>query len=63
MSCVYVYLRPNYSLQDNPLFHHNMESHSINATWEEYLADCGGDEVLDNFIHTKLVFNEKYENN
>lgn len=62
-SCFYVYMRPSYSLYDNPLFHHNMDSHPIDSSWTEYLADCGGEKVLDNYIHTKLLFNDKYENN
>jgi hypothetical protein len=27
------------------------------------LEDCGGEKVIDNSVHTKSVFNEKYENN
>ena len=56
-------MRPDYSLQSNPLFHHNYESHPIDATWADYLKDCGGDKIIDNYIHSKLIFNEKYENN
>jgi hypothetical protein len=62
-SCFYVYMRPDYSMQSNPLFHHNTESVKIDATWTDYLKDCGGEKIIDNYIHTKLVFNEKYENN
>ena len=27
------------------------------------MQDCGGEQVIENFVHTKMVFNEKYENN
>jgi hypothetical protein len=27
------------------------------------LSDCGGEKVIDNSVHTKIVFNDKYENN
>jgi hypothetical protein len=50
-------------MQSNPLYHHNIESLKIDATWTDYLKDCGGEKIIDNYIHTKLVFNEKYENN
>jgi hypothetical protein len=56
-------MRPDYSLQSNPLFHHNIQSLPITAEWTDYLKDCGGEQVIDNYIHTKLVFNDKYENN
>jgi hypothetical protein len=56
-------MRPDYTISSNPLFHHNIESLPIDATWTDYLTDCGGEKVIDNYIHTKLVFNEKYENN
>ena len=29
----------------------------------DYLGDCGGEKVIDNSVHTKIIFNEKYENN
>lgn len=61
--CVYVYLRPSYDFHHNPLVHHNIESHRINTSWADYLQDCGGEQVIENFVHTKMVFNDKYENN
>jgi hypothetical protein len=54
-------MRP-YNLHENPLFHHNVESKRIDATWVDYLQDCGGDKIIDNYVHTKMVFNQKYEN-
>lgn len=35
----------------------------IQTSWAEYLQDCGGEQVIENFVHTKMVFNDKYENN
>lgn len=50
-------------LHESPLQHHNIESKKIDATWLDYLGDCGGEKVIDNSVHTKIVFNDKYENN
>jgi hypothetical protein len=58
----YVYARPSLGFHQNPLMHHNTESHPIDETWIDYLQDCGGEQVIENFVHTKLVYNEKYEN-
>ena len=63
LACYYVYLRPNFAVHNNPLSHHNIESYNIDTTWPEFLQDCGGEQVIENFVHTKLVFNDKYENN
>lgn len=62
-SCFYVYMRPSFNLNDNPLIHHNVESKRIQTTWPEFLTDCGGEQVIENFVHTKMQFNDKYENN
>jgi len=50
-------------IRDNPLFHHNIESKTIDEQWIDYLADCGGEQVIENYVHAKMTFNEKYENN
>lgn len=63
LSAYYVYLRPSFIINSNPLRHHNIESKEIDISWQEYLQDCGGEKVIENFVATKLVFNEKYENN
>lgn len=62
-SCFYVYQRPSFDMMTNPLYHHNIESKVIDAKWTDYLQDCGGEKVIENFVHTKMLFNEKYENN
>jgi hypothetical protein len=63
LSGYYVYMRPNFVLNSNPLHHHNFDQHQIDVTWPEYLKDCGGEKVIDNFVAAKMAFNEKYENN
>jgi len=59
----YVYMRPSFDFHQNPLVHHNVESYKIRTTWPDFLQDCGGEQVIENFVHTKMVFNDKYENN
>lgn len=63
LSGFYVYMRPNYQFHEAPLTHHNQESFKINAQWSEYLEDCGGEKIIENSVHTKILWNEKYENN
>jgi len=63
VSCYYVYLRPNYTFHEAPLTHHNEESSRISTSWKEYLVDCGGEKIIENSVHTKIIWNEKYENN
>ena len=40
-------MRPGYDLNSNPLYHHNIEHKDINASWEDFLKDCGGAAVID----------------
>jgi hypothetical protein len=63
MSAYYVYLRPNYNFHEAPLTTHNIEGSAISTTWTEYLQDCGGDKIIENSVHTKILWNEKYEGN
>lgn len=63
ISGYYVYMRPNYSFHEAPLTHHNKESLNISTTWPEYLVDCGGEKIIENSVHTKILWNDKYENN
>jgi len=62
ISCTYVYMRPNYQFHEGPLTHHNLDSTRISTTWQEYLVDCGGEKIIENSVHTKIVWNDKYEN-
>ncbi|TNV76792.1 hypothetical protein FGO68_gene5664 [Halteria grandinella] len=39
-----------------------LPTHLINATWDEFLDDCGGKVIVENYIHARAVFNRKYEN-
>ena len=39
------------------------ESKPISATWEDFLKDCGGEVVVENFVHARSIFNKKYESN
>lgn len=37
------------------------ESKVVGFTWEEFLKDCGGEIIVENYVHAKSVFNQKYE--
>jgi hypothetical protein len=37
------------------------ESHRILTTWDEFLKDCGGEVIVENYVHARGVFNKKYE--
>jgi hypothetical protein len=64
LSGFYVYSRPTYMMMhESPLTHHNIESNKISASWIDYLQDCGGEKIIENSVHTKILWNEKYENN
>ena len=39
------------------------ESKVIAISWEEFLKDCGGEVIVENFVHARSIFNKKYENN
>ncbi len=61
-SLYYVYMRPSYFTPVTP-FETPLESKMISATWEEFLQDCGGEVVVENNVHARNIFNQKYENN
>jgi len=63
MSGYYVYMRPSYTFHEGPLTTHNEDRHRISTSWADYLKDCGGEKVIENSVHTKIVWNENYENN
>lgn len=62
LSLYYVYMRPSYFGPSTP-FEQPRESHRITATWEEFLQDCGGEVIVENNVHARNIFNQKYENN
>ncbi|CDW83654.1 UNKNOWN [Stylonychia lemnae] len=58
----YVYLRPSFFQPLTP-YHTPEQSIQISSSWNEFLIDCGGQVIVENFIHARSVFNQKYENN
>lgn len=50
-------------LHEAPLTHHNLDSNRISASWSDYLVDCGGEKIIENSVHTKILWNDRYENN
>lgn len=62
LSLYYVYLRPSYFEPISP-YHVPETSVEISTTWDEFLKDCGGSIIVENYIHARSVFNKKYENN
>lgn len=62
LSGYYVYLRPSY-FTPLTVYEHPTESKEISTTWEEFLSDCGGEVIVENYVHARSVFNKKYENN
>jgi hypothetical protein len=33
------------------------ESKMIDITWEKFLSDCGGEVIVENFVHARSIFN------
>jgi hypothetical protein len=61
-SLYYVYMCPSIFTPHTP-FQAPKESKLISSTWEEFLKDCGGEVIVENNVHARNVFNQKYENN
>ena len=55
-------MRPSF-FTPTTAFEAPVESFQIENTWEEFLADCGGEIVVENYVHAWNTFNHKYENN
>lgn len=55
-------MRPSIFTPIGP-YQHPTESKEIAATWEQFLEDCGGEIVVENYVHARSVFNKKYESN
>lgn len=62
VSLYYVYMRPSMFTPITP-YETPLESKEINTSWEEFLKDCGGEVVVENYVHARSVFNKKYEAN
>ena len=45
------------------VYEHPTESKEISTQWEGFLLDCGGEVIVENYVHARSVFNKKYENN
>ena len=61
-SLYYVYMRPSFFQPTTP-FEAPKDSHKISASWEEFLQDCGGEVIVENNVHARNIFNQKYEQN
>lgn len=55
-------MRPAYFTPMSP-YEHPTESKIIDTTWQEFLTDCGGEVIVENYVHARSIFNKKYENN
>lgn len=62
VSIFYVYMRPSYSVMTTP-YEVPTESKEVAFTWENFLKDCGGEVIVENYVHARSIFNRKYENN
>ena len=62
LSLYYVYMRPSMFTPMTP-FEAPRESRVILSTREEFLGDCGGEIIVENNVHARNLFNQKYENN
>ena len=58
----YVYIKPSVFMNMG-VYEIPKDSHKIDTTWEDFLKDCGGDIIVDNSVHARGVFNQKYEQN
>jgi hypothetical protein len=58
----YVYMRPSYFTPLHP-YEKPADSKTITASWNEFLSDCGGEVIVENYVHARKIFNDKYENN
>lgn len=39
------------------------DSKEVPYSWNEYLKDCGGEIIVENSVHARNIFNEKWESN
>ena len=56
----YVSIRPSV-FQHIHAYETPKESKEISLTWDDFLKDCGGEIIVENYVHAKTVFNTKYE--
>ncbi len=55
-------MRPSYLTHMNA-YETPKDSKDINSSWEDFLKDCGGEVIIENNVHARKIFNEKYESN
>ncbi len=62
LSASYVYYRP-YKVESISPFNVPETSTLIQATWEDFIKDCGGEVIVENYVRARSLFNKRYENN
>jgi hypothetical protein len=62
LSVSYTLCRP-YQMQGISPYHVPEDSKLIEVTWEEFLGDCGGEIIVENYVRARSLFNRKYESN
>ena len=40
-----------------------ISSKEVGVEWPQYLEDCGAKVIVENYLHARSVFNQKYEGN
>jgi hypothetical protein len=55
-------MRPSYFSHISP-YETPKDSKEVSYSWEQFLQDCGGEVIIENNVHARTVFNEKYESN
>jgi len=59
-SIYYVYVSP--SAFQAPAHDHAKPAHEIQAQWTDFIEDCGGETIVENYVHAKKIFEDRYEN-
>ena len=63
LSVYYVYMRPGFQASFTHPYEVPLNSKEVSYSWTEFLGDCGGAVVVDNSVHARNLFNQKYESN
>jgi len=62
VSLWYAWMRPSLMDMKSP-YKVPETSQALSITWADYLKDCGGEQIVENFIHARSLFNRNYEHN
>ncbi len=54
----YLYIRP-FGTNFEPV----KEGTEIKGTWTEYITDCGGETIVENQVHAKMLFEKQWQSN